>query len=57
MCYMWTSHIGMSSYSLYATHCRASGNVWVCSNKELTYTEVRSDSRIYNLNVDCKIKQ
>jgi hypothetical protein len=44
----------MSSYSLYATHYRASRDVWVRSDKELTYTEVRSDSRIYNLNVDHK---
>jgi hypothetical protein len=51
---------GVSSYSLYATHCRASKSL--LSTREssgyvqtkLTQTRVRLDSRIYDLNVDRK---
>ena len=51
---MQTSHIGVSSYSLYATHYKASESVvWVRLDKANS-TGVRSDSRVYNLNVDRK---
>jgi hypothetical protein len=43
-CYAWTSRIGMSSYSLYATHYRASGRVY--SQLESRLGTLMSEQRV-----------